>query len=270
MTPLLYTMPLAFCLRTLFKHLGRRLGRRLDFVPKSTEKLATAFYFGTEYLLLTILGVAAMIDCGVDFRDPMTSWRDFPFPLSAGSPLLRLHLYWELSHYVVGLLCLCFESRSQYKDFGMMLLHHFCTIVLLGMSIRWNIPVIGALTAMVHDVSDVFLEYSKVVNYTVGASAAQWSFIAFAVIFAFTRLYYYPYHLIYRTYLGAAAAGIVIPYRPFCLTFLLLLMPMHIHWFSLIVQMAVRLVRGRLTDIRDEEETTDGPEAHRRKNVKGQ
>jgi ceramide synthetase len=70
----------------------------------------------------------------------------------------------ELGMYVHMLLMHFFERRR--KDFVEMVLHHIVTLLLIVFSFLFDFRRIGVVIMLVHDVSDPFLEFAKLANYS--------------------------------------------------------------------------------------------------------
>ena len=111
----------------------------------------------------------------------------------------------ELSVYIVATLFLFSESRKNNSDFTEMCLHHVITgaLILTGYGRRhFNY---GLLVANLHDVTDLFLESSKTINYLCGDPWSVITFITFAIAFFYTRLLVFPKYLILPIINGVAS-----------------------------------------------------------------
>lgn len=137
-------------------------------------------------------------------------------------------------------------------DFWEMFIHHIATIALLVFSYLTNIVRSGALIMVVHDSSDVFLEFAKLAKYNKWGRTCDVAFVFFAVSFFVFRLIVYPFYLIR----GFAVVTLDILNGSFGYwftnAFLGVLLCLHIFWFYLIMRMVFRLlVKGEVEkDIR--------------------
>jgi ceramide synthetase len=161
-------------------------------------------------------------------------------------------------------------SRS---DAIQMISHHFITIALLVASYLTNFVRLGSIILLIHDLSDVPLEFAKCLNYTAKARGGGnlWMqpyvdiiFGIFMVTFFVTRLVIYPRQVLMSLfiegidYFGCNFLG--------CYVFLGLLVALqclHIFWFYLIARMAYGLlVVGKVEkDVRSDDEGEDVVEA---------
>ncbi|CAL6022369.1 Ceramide_synthetase [Hexamita inflata] len=75
------------------------------------------------------------------------------------------YLMLELSVCISTAMTWCFETRKEHADFIMMVVHHACTISLICFSMYSKNYNMGVSTANLHDISDIFLEFSKMIYY---------------------------------------------------------------------------------------------------------
>lgn len=126
---------------------------------------------------------------------------DYPLRLSFSTNLNKFFIS-QLTVYLVSLLFLFLETRKNNTDFTVMLMHHViaCTLIVAGYSFRhYNF---GLILANLHDVSDIFLEASKIINLTVGEPWSLVTFVLFALTFFIARIVVYPTYLIIPTIFG--------------------------------------------------------------------
>lgn len=86
----------------------------------------------------------------------------------------------ETGFYYSLLIASSFDVRR--SDFFQMVFHHFVTIGLLSISWLINFVRVGTLVLLSHDVSDVTLEFAKLVRYnTKDAKYSNACFVIFVV-----------------------------------------------------------------------------------------
>jgi TLC domain len=92
-----------------------------------------------------------------------------------------------------------FDERR--KDYFVMYFHHIITIALVGCSFSCEYLRIGVLVMFVHDVSDIFVDLLKLVNYIQlegpnGFYATEISYVLCVLSWLYWRLYEYPFRVI--------------------------------------------------------------------------
>ena len=104
-------------------------------------------------------------------------------------------------YYVIQLSCYWFQIATLFvnvrrKDFLMILVHHVSAIVLLIFSYSINLLRIGSLLLIVHDISDVFLEATKMFKYIKWRRSYYVSFATNIVVWITARLIIFPGYLL--------------------------------------------------------------------------
>jgi hypothetical protein len=115
---------------------------------------------------------------------------------------------------------------------------------------------VGALVMALHDACDVLMEAAKAFNYTKRDEAATAAFVAFLVAWAALRLTALPLMVVRSALfeLPEVLGGRPAMWWGFC-GGLLLLVALHVYWFTLIVRVAyLRVVTGDGRDLREEDE----------------
>lgn len=94
------------------------------------------------------------------------------------------------------------ETRKSNSDFIVMCVHHGVTITLILTGYCLRHFKYGIVVGICHDVTDIFLESSKIINYLIGEPLSLISFLLFAVSFFVARMIIYPTYLILPMILG--------------------------------------------------------------------
>ena len=179
-------------------------------------------------------------------------WPAHPVP-----PPLAFYFVAEAAFYAASLgMLLWWEVRR--ADFGAMLAHHVCTIVLIVGAHVCHFHRAGALVMLLHDPSDVLLEGAKLASYAGWQGAAGGLFGALAVSWAALRLGCLPRVVVSvwrdaARVLGGPPAGS----RPLAVA-LCGLVVLHVYWFGLILKVAYNHLTGR--GLRDAREADDDGE----------
>ncbi|XP_062337779.1 ceramide synthase 2-like [Osmerus eperlanus] len=238
---------------TWFRH------RRNQDRPSPVRKCGEASWRFLFYISAFLSGLAVLIDRPW-FWDQTECWKGYPL-----QHLERAH-YWyyqlELGFYLSLLLRVSVDVKR--KDFREQVLHHLATSFLLGFSYVSNYVRVGTLVLVLHDASDVVLEFAKMLHYGTGwRRVCDGLFIIFAVTFILTRLLVFPLWIIHTTLVVSMQQFQPFAGYYFFNALLLLLLGLHMFWAVLILRMAHRLLlQGELdkderSDEESEEEETD-------------
>uniref|UniRef100_A0A0N5AQ71 TLC domain-containing protein n=1 Tax=Syphacia muris TaxID=451379 RepID=A0A0N5AQ71_9BILA len=177
----------------------------------------------------------------------------------------------ETAFYYSLLIASIFDVRR--SDFLQLVFHHIVTIGLLSASWAINFVRVGTLVLLSHDVSDVVLEFSKLVRYnTTGKDYSNVCFVVFVASWILTRIGYFPLVVI-RSAVFEAADLIQpdynllnifqIPYAPRTIIIMLIcLLALHLFWTRLIIKIAWKAMKsGEAEDVRsDDEDNSDSHE----------
>ena len=93
--------------------------------------------------------------------------------------------------------------RAKYNE--MLILHHIITISLLSCSMYLDLFEFGLIVVFLHDSSDIFLDISKMSNYTQQLRLAKISLVVLNISWVYTRLYLFGnilYKMLYFYFFG--------------------------------------------------------------------
>lgn len=138
--------------------------------------------------------------------------------------------------FYVHLLVMQFTEERK-KDFWAMIVHHVTTLLLIYMSYFYYFVPMGTLIVLLHDVSDPVMELAKLCKYARLQRAADALFVVFAIVFGYSRLWYFPMVIIDSTYRMSPP---LYPYAYEGIALLCVLLVLHSYWFSIILRMAVK------------------------------
>ncbi|SOV24776.1 translocation associated membrane protein, putative [Plasmodium sp. DRC-Itaito] len=174
----------------------------------------------------------------------------------------------QISYWFSCLFYLNYERRR--KDYYVFVLHHLSTIILLTYSHVLNFWRVGLLILFIHDIVDIVLYLSKLLNYTnlKNRMFLTFFYILFVLYYFFFRIFLYFYYIvlplsntkIIRTYTdGFISSHKDVPGGLVLLIFLWTLMGMHVYWFFLILKMSrlfiIKTMKNeKITDIRSDNE----------------
>jgi len=200
------------------------------------------------YILMSLLGTWCLYNAKWRESDGEL-WADYPYqPLEDN---IQVYYMVELALYL-SLMCTLFIDTKR-KDFTEQVVHHIATISLITLSYISNFTRVGAIVMWYHDISDVFLELAKSSKYAGYTRLTEVNFVIFMVVFAISRLVYYP-KLVYQTCIMS------VPFQPFpfytvIIVFLIVLQLLHVMWFYTICAIVKKaLAGGEVKDERSDDE----------------
>jgi len=187
------------------------------------------------------------------FTDTRQYWTDWPHqPMTVGMKLLYAA---EAAYYLSSIAMLALWEVPR-KDQNVMMLHHFLTVVLIGLSYQFHFQRSACVIMLLHDVNDVLMEVAKSLNYCQLEAAATAVFAAFIACWAALRIFCFPFFILYSTIFEVQE---VLGYKPPCYYVInggfLILYCIHLYWFRLILHIAyIKITTGEGHDIREDED----------------
>jgi TLC domain len=140
-------------------------------------------------------------------------------------------------------------------DFTEMCIHHFITNFLVVGSSVCRLTRVGSMVFLVHDISDVPVDCSKLANFLKWKTCTIVCFFFMCIVWLYTRLYLLPW-IIYRAILyqshfllesGALPPLIYCAYRPLFVLGIGLLILLHTSWFCMFIRMGMLIVKKNET-----------------------
>jgi len=133
--------------------------------------------------------------------------------------------------------------ESVRGDFSEMAIHHVVTNLLVFGSSFMRFTRIGSMVFLVHDLSDIPVDMSKLANFLKMKQTTTYCFVLMCVVWLYTRLYILPF-VIYRSILYESYLLIVdewtslyfIGYRYFFHILVCALIVLHSFWFFLLLK----------------------------------
>lgn len=174
---------------------------------------------------------------------------------------LKILYMYTAGFYMYSILAVLFwETRR--SDFLVTAMHHVATSVLIMLSYVLRFSRIGSVVLAIHDISDVILEFSKMLRYIGYDRLPSVTFIIFLISWIVLRLIYYPIWIIWSTSYEVLLTldkrkykyGPV--YYYFFNTLLICLLVFNIYWWVLICRVLVKQIksRGKVDDVRSDSE----------------
>lgn len=244
----------------VFKPVGR-----LFVVSSAKSRIATidkfceSAWFLTYYTTTFSYGIYTLWDAPWlwDYDHYWIGWPNQPFPF-----WMRAWYLFQLGNYVSASLFVLLgpyfstSARTHHKDFEIMIVHHVVTVGLISLSDWCGYHRVGSVVLLVHDVSDIFLEFAKCLKYTGHDNAKNPAFGVFAVVFFISRLILHPWIVLYPVVIRSRIFMEHVPLGRTWDVLLGTLQCMHVYWIYLILRMALRLAKegDAARDIRSDDE----------------
>lgn len=222
----------------------------------SLKKYKEAAWRGCFYLFIVIYGIVVLWDkpwfwnqdfCWIDWINQQVTMD------------IKIYYWLSLGHYLHLLVAQFFDVKR--KDFIEMFIHHIVTVALLSLSYWINYVRIGTLVLLVHDVADIFLEFAKVFNYQKWETLTNITFGLFAVVFGVSRLYIFPFYVIWTVYHIAPTYLTMQPAWYGFTGLLMALQALHIFWYSIVIHMLYKLATGQMKGDERSDSESDGEKA---------
>ncbi|KIJ20248.1 hypothetical protein PAXINDRAFT_160852 [Paxillus involutus ATCC 200175] len=200
-------------------------------------------------------------------------WIDYPH--WAMKPELKRYYLMQSAYWCQQLIVLLLRLEKPRKDYNELVAHHLVTLWLIGWSYLINLTLIGNAIYMSMDIPDVFLAFSKILNYLQLTRAKLVAFVSFLCIWTYFRHYlniiilwsvWTEFDLIdetNRVWYPETGAWLVwwMKYQIFAPIFLLQIL--NLFWYYFIWRIALRSLKpSTMTDDRsDDEDEDDNDEA---------
>lgn len=255
-----------------FTSLGRKLGRMQHGLEWEHNNEVRIVKFG-EYVFRLLFHVC-IASYGIIYFSNQPWWKEdgtktlwMKYPHDAIEPGMSWYYLIQCAYNIdalLSLLKLSFTvdysasglpkrigwSTNVRGDFREMLVHHLVTNALVIGSSRYRLTRVGSMVFMVHDISDVPVDFSKLANFMKWKAATAACFFTMVVLWFIFRLSVLPF-VIYKSVLYEAIYvledGLIDPkmYLAYWYFFVLLLAAiilLHATWFLMFIKMGYYLI----------------------------
>ncbi|XP_069111914.1 ceramide synthase 2-like [Argopecten irradians] len=167
---------------------------------------------------------------------------------------IEMAFYWNLVFTLV--------TDHKRKDFKELVVHHVVTMNLIYFSFAANQVRIGVLVLLVHDAVDFWLDGAKMANYVKKSSLTDTLFGIFFVVWIITRLYLYPFRVVWSATFTSLEHVPIWPAYWFLNILLWVLQVLHLIWSYLIFRILATKFTGdkKLKDLSSDTEVSTGGE----------
>jgi hypothetical protein len=183
--------------------------------------------------------------------EALLSLAELSFSVQFRSPLTEKENKWQ-SPVKVG------WAKTVRGDFQEMMVHHVITNLLVLGSSNFRCHRVGSMVFMVHDVSDVPVDLSKLANFLKWKKTTVGCFISMVLVWLVTRLGIFPF-VIYKSVLfesglslnsGVLSVEFYYCYRHIFIILMGLIIILHVSWFVMFLKMGYVLVnKGETHDL---------------------
>eukprot|EP01018_Ginkgo_biloba_P002348 Gb_35987 [translate_table: standard] len=195
--------------RTIFQRLGRQLilgsleglhqdgqkGRKKRHKKFKESAWKCLYYLSSELLALSVIYNESW------FTNTEKFWvgpHDQVWPDQKMKTKLKALYLYAAGFYTYSIFAAIFwETRR--SDFVVTMTHHVATVILIILSYLLRFARVGSVVLAIHDATDVFLEFSKMIKYTGSDLIPSISFIVFLISWVVLRLIYYPFWILRST-----------------------------------------------------------------------
>lgn len=187
-------------------------------------------------------------------------WRNWPFhPI----PNAVAWYYWIQGGFYIALVFGILFLDAKRSDFWQMLVHHFITLALIGVSWTMNMVRVGTLILVSHDAVDILIDVGKILRYEQFETALTICFAGVLFVWVATRLVYYPFWIIRSVWFDAPALiqddyeWLNFDQQPQAPRFIMLLLTalliLHIFWAYILFKIAYDTIQeGVVDDVRED------------------
>ena len=179
--------------------------------------------------------------------DIENTFKGYPYADYSGIDYFKEYFMIQLGYHFHSFVSLFFFPIR--NDFMEMLLHHSMTVSLVSLAYLMNYLPISLLILYCHDISDIFVCFSRVFVDTDFKKTTFVFYVGLMISWVYTRLYIFPFELIriscyqnkyiHEIY-GIGILGAMVH----------ILVVLHVYWFVLLVKMGMKFVKtSTLNDI---------------------
>ena len=251
-----------------FSNLGRRAGRHTHGPDWEQQNELRILKFG-EYVFRLLYHTVISIYGIMYFHDKpwwdeskggtATLFRNYPaHPIEPGMAWYYLVQSAYNIDALLSLLELSFVldtsamrirwSDTVRGDFQEMFVHHLVTNALVIGSSVLRTTRVGSMVFLVHDVSDIPVDLSKLANFLKWKVTTAVCFSTMVIMWAYWRLYILPYKILGAIItqsvlvIDSTHPNIYVAYQPVFVCLLSLIILLHLVWFSMFIKMGMLLV----------------------------
>ncbi|KAJ7180187.1 longevity assurance proteins LAG1/LAC1 [Mycena crocata] len=277
---LAYNIVFFSCFRQLVTvNLFRRIAKYFGIKKEAKlDRFGEQGYAVVYFLLSGAWGFRIMSQLPTYWYRTEYFWIDYPH--WDMKPELKRYYLMQMSYWCQQLIVLVLGLEKPRKDFAELVAHHLVTLWLVGWSYLVNLTLIGNAVYMSMDIPDMFLAFSKLLNYIQWERAKVVSFAVFVCVWSYFRHYlnlvilwsvWTEFDLVpERARQWAAAEGSYLaPWMQYQVFIpIALLQALNLFWYYLILRIVVRAVMT--VEIEDDRSDDEGDDEEEEKPVQNE
>ncbi|POY76456.1 hypothetical protein BMF94_0657 [Rhodotorula taiwanensis] len=183
-----YIIVFSFLRQSVTEYLVRPLARNLGLkteskVQRFMEQAYAVVYFSTS----GAFGLYVMSRQDSWWYQTEHFWLKYPHWRMDGA--LKSYYLLQFSYWLQQMIILVMGLEKPRSDFTELVIHHIVTLWLVGWSYAINLTMIGTAVFVSMDIPDVFLAFSKCLNYIELQRTSEASFVVFLVVWTYMRHY---------------------------------------------------------------------------------
>lgn len=168
----------------LVRPLARNLGLRTESkVQRFMEQAYAVVYFSAS----GAYGLYVMSRQDSWWYQTEHFWLEYPHWRMDGA--LKSYYLLQFSYWLQQMIILVMGLEKPRSDFTELVIHHIVTLWLVGWSYMINLTMIGTAVFVSMDIPDIFLAFSKCLNYIELQRTSEVSFVIFLVVWTYMRHY---------------------------------------------------------------------------------
>ena len=187
--------------------------------------------------------------------DASKMFEGYPYMNQESYGLARGYLMIALGYHLFSLIS--HVTGPIRNDFMELILHHTITVTLIFNGYFANLIPISGMISLIHDIADVFVYLARVFVDTIYDKLAFFWYISLMIVFAYGRLFVYPFYLIYHSMWYNEDHADDIPGFKLMYVFLHALLGLHIYWYFLMVNIGLNYVKKGANAAKDTQHIKD-------------
>ncbi|BGP57504.1 hypothetical protein JCM8202_002222 [Rhodotorula sphaerocarpa] len=185
---LYYIVVFSFLRQTVTEYLVRPLARKLGLRTESKqqrfmEQAYAVIYFSAS----SAYGLYVMSRQDSWWYRTEHFWLKYPHWRMDGA--LKSYYLLQFSYWLQQMIVLVLRLEKPRSDFTELVIHHIVTLWLVGWSYLLNFTMIGTAIFVSMDIPDIFLAFSKCLNYMELQHTSEVSFVVFIAVWHYMRHY---------------------------------------------------------------------------------
>ncbi|EDO49866.1 predicted protein, partial [Nematostella vectensis] len=223
-----------------------------NFIPKDKKKFPESawklLYYGSAYSFTCYVLFSGKHQF---FQDTVLCWKGWRKSMPVPSDIYTIYVV-QAGFYFHSIYATVFMDKWR-ADSIVMICHHILANALILFSFATRYHNIGVIVLFLHDISDIFLEATKIFlcfnsrpngPFRMFGFLVNAGFLSFALSWFICRLYLYPHKVLHTTGHSGRRLYEDLPFYFFFNSMLWALFAMNIWWFHFILLLIVRVLNG--------------------------